>query len=156
MGVDRRNDSVAEVVTWTPRQTLSAFGRIVSLDSNSQCPRWLSVSEPTTSAVPVVWPTTHPSVGACLSEPLVTSRQSVLFATRDTSTLFEVGLDGFERLACPLPLVPSGPGVLSRSRWVTSDAARRIDAFDVPAREVAPRSWVTAGGGLERANRPTR
>ncbi|MBL8923599.1 MAG: PQQ-binding-like beta-propeller repeat protein [Myxococcaceae bacterium] len=145
---------------WNPRHALAADGRLISADSNSFCSRFLAMYDLATPATPpVVWqsPPGPGATGACLSEPLVTSRQSVLVGSRPLSGLHEVRYDGTTRFSCPLPFAPSGPAVLTRARWVTaSSSAGRVDAYDVPVQDVAPRGWVTAGGSLDRANRPAR
>lgn len=143
---------------WGARQTLLAHGRVIAADDNSICAGWMMVLDPTMpAATPVTWQASAvptPSQRACLGEPLVTSRQSVLVAAR--THLVEFALDGTQRFLCPLPLIATGPAVLARGRWVTAGELGRVEAFDVPAQEVAREGWVAAGGGLDRANRPTR
>ncbi len=147
---------------WGTRNTLLAHGHLIALDSNSLCSRWFMVIDPVTPRPPFIWqvPAGSSAFEACLTEPLVTSSPSVLIAS--STDLYEVGLDGLVRFTCPLPVAASnntsfgGSTVLARGRWVASARSGRVEAFDVPAQEMARRGWVTAGGGLDRANRPTR
>jgi hypothetical protein len=161
---DARNGAVTFQPTnasWGTHNTLLAHGRVIALD-NMFCPRSFMVVDPSTPRPPFVWEVRRGTgaFSACLTEPLVTSSQSVLFA--GGTDLYEVGLDGLERFTCPLPVfAPTttsfvGPTVLARGRWVVGTRSGRVEAFDVPAQETARRGWVTAGGGLDRANRPTR
>lgn len=148
------------MMSWSPRHTLIADGRVIATDSNSLCPRWLTFFDVSTPAVaPLSWESPRVAAlnrSACLASPLVTSRQSVLVATREAPTLYELRYDGTTRLSCPLPIAPAGAAVLARGRWVTSTTNGGVEAFDVPAQEVASQGWVTAGGSLDRANRPAR
>lgn len=161
---DARNGAVTFQPTnasWGTHNTLLANGRVIALD-NMFCPRSFMVMDPSTPRPPFVWEVRRGTgaFSACLTEPIVTSRQSVLFA--GGTDLYEVGLDGLERFICPLPVfAPTttsfiGATVLARGRWVVGTRSGRVEAYDVPAQETARQGWVTAGGGLDRANRPTR
>jgi len=145
---------------WSSRNTLVADGRVIATDSNSLCWRWLTFFDPSAPAVAAPsWESPRvPTLnrGACLAQPLVTSRQSVLVATKEAPTLYELRYDGTTRFSCPLPIAPAGAAVLAQGRWVSSTTTGRVEAFDVPAQEVAAQGWVTAGGSLDRANRPVR
>lgn len=131
--------------SWGTHGTLLAHGRVIAPDGNG-CPRSIMVIDPATARPPVVWEVRRgtSAFSACLTEPLFTSSQSVLFA--GGTDLNEVGLDGVERFMCPLPVfAPTttsfiGPTVLARGRWIVGTRSGRVESFDVPAQETHARA----------------
>jgi len=97
--------------------------------------------------------------GVVLTQPILTSHGTVLFAQGDGSSprLRELSANGDEVRSLPLPAGRySGPASLVAGRWIamTDAPAPRIVAFAVPGAEPNAEGWVTFGGGMARAGRP--
>lgn len=100
-----------------------------------------------------------------VSEPILTSELTLLVAFppspatgRQTSVLTEFAPDRSQTFICPLPAGGryDGAAALLMGQWITADTANgAVMAFDVEKRVPAPAGWVTSGGTLQRAARPS-
>jgi len=91
-----------------------------------------------------------------MSEPVLTSDLSILYARRTGSRSSLVEFDAHKNVVfeCELPPgVYDGPTALVLGQWITADG-QAVAAFAVEKRSPPQSGWVTAGGTPERTARP--
>lgn len=147
-----RGTGIDAGVAVTPA-TLFSGDQLVTVDTNSFCRGWMAAIDVRTATVLVPWQT-PPLLARCLSEPLLTSRQSLLVGIASPAEVLEVGLDGSTFFQCPLSEDAVGPAVLHRNRWIVSDGRGWVNAYDLPVPGPATRGWISYQGSFSRARRP--